>query len=866
MSENLFFVPHTRWDREWYKSFEVFRISLVRTIDEFIDYLENVGEFPSFTLDGQSILISDYLKIRPEMKPTIEKLAREGILLLGPWMVQPDLFAGNGEIIVRNLLEGRKESSRFAEPIDTFYIPESTGIISQVPQIMQNFGMEHLVFIRGLGDEEVSTEYKLRGSDGSEVIATYLVKAYNNAGFLPEDVTEAEERIENEVEKLKPSAATDWLLMNNGGDHHKPQVFLPRIVEELKKTGKYGEIEIGGFSDYFKKLEPDALKNLPVLKGELRGCRHYPILSGRTSARMDIKLESQRVINHLLNFVEPLSVWEFAHRGTYPRLPLSRVWQLLIENYHHSTAGGSVNDLVNNEAMLRLLDAKDILNQEWDDTIDFIISLVKDPSEEKEDEFPIIVLNTLPRRRSGSVLVYLVTPAEMGGRIKVLDEMKQEIPHQILSCSISEGTYPYPSREKLRTWELLIWADDVPAMGYSVYMVKIEKGKEESINPAPTIVNEYFEVGFEEGGTIFIRDLRTNRTFKNMHYFIDQADAGDLYNFSPLTGDIPLSHIVQDIHMEVLTTGRIQQTLQLRGNISVPASLTRDRRRRSVDREMCPFSFRVSLYSGVPYVDCSLTIENRAKDHKLSLAFPLESAVKKVRAGQPFDIVNRSMEIPDGNNWIESPPTSHPFQGILDIKCNDYSLGFYSLGPLEYELRTSKNGPEVLFTLVRSVGWLSREDCKTRKVEVGPKISTPGAQCLNKLTYHYAIVPHRGEEDYNEIIAGFQKYSNPLRGTFLPVGAKVGKSDDLFSLSPEKLVISCCKVNQEGDGIILRFYNPTDDNVSATVKGSKLITSCRKTNMMEKSWDAFKDLPFEFDVKPREIITLELSRKKGKNV
>ena len=36
----MFLVPHTHWDREWYRPFQLFRISLVDVVDEVLGVLE----------------------------------------------------------------------------------------------------------------------------------------------------------------------------------------------------------------------------------------------------------------------------------------------------------------------------------------------------------------------------------------------------------------------------------------------------------------------------------------------------------------------------------------------------------------------------------------------------------------------------------------------------------------------------------------------------------------------------------------------------------------------------------------------------------------------------------------------------------
>ena len=57
----LHLVSHTHWDREWYLTFQQFRLKLVQMMDSLLDLLEAQPEFKHFMLDGQTILLEDYL-------------------------------------------------------------------------------------------------------------------------------------------------------------------------------------------------------------------------------------------------------------------------------------------------------------------------------------------------------------------------------------------------------------------------------------------------------------------------------------------------------------------------------------------------------------------------------------------------------------------------------------------------------------------------------------------------------------------------------------------------------------------------------------------------------------------------------------
>ena len=60
--QHVLVVAHTHWDREWYASFQAFRVRLVDMMDSLLEILRTDPEF-QFTLDGQTVLLEDYLEI-----------------------------------------------------------------------------------------------------------------------------------------------------------------------------------------------------------------------------------------------------------------------------------------------------------------------------------------------------------------------------------------------------------------------------------------------------------------------------------------------------------------------------------------------------------------------------------------------------------------------------------------------------------------------------------------------------------------------------------------------------------------------------------------------------------------------------------
>src|SRR5580700_6434592 len=92
MSRRVAIVPHTHWDREWYKPFQGFRLDLVPMVDGLLELLESDPSYTTFMLDGQMAMVDDYLEVRPDAEPRLVSLATSGRVSVGPWYVLMDEF------------------------------------------------------------------------------------------------------------------------------------------------------------------------------------------------------------------------------------------------------------------------------------------------------------------------------------------------------------------------------------------------------------------------------------------------------------------------------------------------------------------------------------------------------------------------------------------------------------------------------------------------------------------------------------------------------------------------------------------------------------------------------------------------------
>jgi alpha-mannosidase len=357
-------VPHTHWDREWYLPFEQFRLLLGARVDGVLDGLEHDPAFSSFTLDGQAIVLEDYVEVRPEEEPRLRALLTAGRLEVGPWYVLPDEILVGGESLVRNLLLGRRVCRRFGvEPSRAGYEPDSFGHPAQLPQLLAGFGLGTFLFSRGLGDEidEVGVVFRWRAA-GAEVVACQMLPHYDNFARLTW-YGDAAERVEAVVDRFGDqlrNAGQHTILLANGSDHVPIESELPEICAGLEQ--RFGtEFRIGRYSDFSPGSDA-----LPVHEGELVGSRLQNVLRGVNSARIYLKQANERAERRVLA-VETVAALHTLREGVrYPAADLRLAWRDLLRNHPHDSICGCSCDEVHRDMLVRY--------EQLDRTLDLIQS------------------------------------------------------------------------------------------------------------------------------------------------------------------------------------------------------------------------------------------------------------------------------------------------------------------------------------------------------------------------------------------------------------------------------------------------------------------------------------------------------------
>ncbi|MHA1358350.1 MAG: alpha-mannosidase [Candidatus Helarchaeota archaeon] len=890
--KEIVIVSETHWDREWYIPFQEYRARLVILVDKLLKILEENPKFTNFTFDGQTVVLEDYLEVKPENEPLLRKYIEEGRISVGPWYVLPDEFLVSGEALIRNLMLGHKIARNFGRVMRAGYIPDPFGHIAQLPQIMRGFNIDSIIFMRGMDDSDtelgLNLEFKWYSPGKVDsVLAIHLRYGYGVVSELPIHRNDgiykaALKRIRKIQQKIQRHAATSILLLNNGSDHTEVQGELPEIIENWNNSPELSDYKLvqNDFEYYIEKLKTQRL-NLKEYEGEFRGARYHPILSGVLSARMWIKQFNVECQYLLENWAEPFASFAWALGEEYPQNYLWTGWKWLLRNQPHDSICGCSIDEVHQDMHRRFVWAKQIAEEILKNAMYAIYKRVDMPPCMK-DTYPFMIFNPLPWIRTDiayiDITLPLTTPDDFKFEYKLVDCSNIEVPFQ-MEPIIDEARFQTP---KAMTYRLSFLAREIPAYGYEVFFLQphTTPSKRISNEISNTIENEFYRIVVLKNGTFSVMDKEFNRTFENIGLIEDVGDWGDEYDYSPpheLENDQRITNEELHAEIKILENGPVKKTIQASYVLKIPSSLTQDRMQRSGTVNNLPVNLNLTLYPNVKRIDIKVSLQNQSKDHRLRILFPTGIKAEKVSVDGHFAVIERLVTLPEGMKWKQPPSkTNHQLKYIC---VNDTQIGFTvcNKGLPEYEAMREQDGSvTVAITLLRCVGWLALPYLRTRKEIAGPALATPEAQNIGGFSCELSITTNQSKFPISNHYKIAQEFNIPLKNfnptvmrtafripdhiffrgipLLLPPDPAEVKSlttkHSFLEIAPTHLILSACKKAENESALILRVYNLSNIVSKGTIKLPKVIKDVKMVNMDEKELEekGISDLNINNDI------------------
>ncbi len=908
-------VSNTHWDREFRRSFEKTRHGLLRMMDVTIEILEKDPEFRSFTMDGHSIMIDDYLEMRPQHRPRVESLIRDGRLVIGPYYTLAEQFSVGHEAIVRNLLFGRKTVAKYGGRTGTVaYTPSSWGQTGQLPQILKNFGLDKMMFYRGISHHETDAEYFWSAPDGTTVYASrFGIYARYNWYFLvhrrvtrgagmqdrayawaqldevpvrfadgvsgqdptfelqdsaqPYDRSLVKEAIETMIECEGRHFTTDTFLAMNGHDISVPFPRESEIIRDAQEIFKgIYDIKHCDLEEYWSEILPQLSREThPTLVGERRSYLKEgmwtTLFPGTISARTYLKLKDFAATSALVYQAEPLAALAHSLGSAYPAEYLEAGWRHLLSNHTHDANGGCAPDAVCLDMEYRYRKTSDIADIVMEEAMTSIAGNIA-PGDAPKDAVRYIIFNPLPFERDAVVEVDLEIPKQFGARAVALTSAGDpSVERQTIETDNStvyvDSLWDLPTLLDSTRIRLYAGVSKLPALGYRVYdvvpeAVDFRTNSTLATSPA-SMENAFVAVRANPDGSIALTNKKTGKTYSRLNYLTDQGEAGSAWDHIPPQFDRKYSSLGVSASIALVEQGPLRTTLRAEYEFPVPKEFRQNGKSRSEDLTPLPVRIDYTLEKHCPCVKVKITVTNTAKDHWLRANFATGIMADTTFADSHFDVIERPIRVPDPRGWKEEPRGVQPLRTFVDLSNGKDGFALMPKGLIEFE--AFEDGDRTLaLTLIRA--------CRIR-LKVGAKdteLNDEGIQCPGTQTFEYAIYAHEGDYRQAALVNAAASYGVPLRA--LETGRGKGKlpaEASLFSLANAALHVTAVKRSEDGRGLVIRLFNTTAAAEKASLLFGSAVASAQRVQMDETT--VLEQIPAKgksvaFNVGPKAIVTL----------
>lgn len=887
-------VSTSHWDRAWYVPFQEFRWALVDLLDQVLALLGRGHGYEAFMLDGQVIPLEDYLELRPERADDVRRLIEAGRLHVGPWYVLPDEYLVSPEALVRNLLMGTRIAQRLGGRFMAHgYAPDAFGHISQLPQILKGFGLETSLFWRGFGDEgeRIPNEFWWEAPDGSRVLASFLRLGYGNASqlgypirwgevrHLRFDMELATRQAIDTIETLTRHASSPVVLLLNGTDHTRAQPEIPAIVQRLRELGY--DARHASLSDYFASVDRDR-RDLPVVRGEFNRGRYSPILQGVYSSRMPLKQRNWEIQQMLERGAEPAATVAWLAGAEYPAGALETAWKWLVRNHPHDDICGCGVDQVHREAFYRFDQAEQMARIVMRESLRSVVERVA-----IRHEGPAIAVwnpSLHARRETAVVCVEFGPGRDVGNLVAVGPDGAR---HAVQVLGVRDVYFAEPRRTAPRRCVDLAVDLDVPACGYAVYQLEQPEPGDRPTRDLEAVritgdrqmENAQVRVLIERDGQVVIEDKASGERYGPLHLFEDTEDAGDEYDYSPAPHSTTLWSTGASTSLRWLEQGPLRATAEVRWEWRLPAGLAPDRQGRADEWVPCPITTRISLRRAQRRVEFVTQLDNVARDHRLRVHFSTGIPASDVLVDGHFDLLRRPARPTPQPQWLQPPVPTALARRFVAVARSNGGLAVMTKGLPEYEALPGRAGLTLAITLLRCVGWLSRDDLSTRPTGAGPGIPAPEAQVLGPHRFEYAVQPFSNTE---ELLQAAEEYHDPLLA--VRAGTRVGllpeelptldTGRDLLTeqtrelpphmswlrVDPASTCVSALKRSEDGQAVVVRLYNPLDRSREVVLTPGFPVGEVWRARLDETPVDRIEPSAGKIRVEMRtgEVVTLRL--------
>ena len=373
-------ISNAHLDPVWLWQWEEGAAAAVSTFRVAADLCE---EFDGFIFNHNEAVLYQWVEeYEPALFERIQRLVKEGKWhIMGGWHVQPDCNMPGGESFVRQILVGRKYfADKFGVYPTTALNFDPFGHTRGLVQILAKSGYDSYIVCRpGQGDTELPAEtFVWVGYDGSEVIGRRCSEGYGSA------LGKVNEKIKSTLD-FHPDddpAIVLWGVGDHGGGPSHADL---TIIADMMKNSEDLELIHSTLESYFSEISKN---DLPRVSKDLN-----PWAVGCYTSQVRIKQKHRQLENEIYLTEKMMSAASAQGVLKYPSNDFKdALYDLLTCEFHDILPGSSVQP--SEDTSLRMLD-------HGLETISRVktrafFALASGQPVAKEGEIPILVYNPHP--------------------------------------------------------------------------------------------------------------------------------------------------------------------------------------------------------------------------------------------------------------------------------------------------------------------------------------------------------------------------------------------------------------------------------------------------------------------------------------
>ncbi|WP_165822383.1 glycoside hydrolase family 38 C-terminal domain-containing protein [Paenibacillus montanisoli] len=884
--KTIYYFSSTHWDREWCQSFQGFRNRLVTMMNEMIEVMEQNPNFRLFHLDGQTVMLEDYLEIEPDRKWRLAELIGDQRLLIGPWYVMPDELLLSGESLIRNLMTG----ARICRDWDTTpwkygYVCDMFGHIAQMPQIFNGFDIHYAVLGRGTNEHTHQAHLRWRSPDGSECITFKLndLGGYSSFSFGVGYEMEQKNLSIREIEPLVKSLIDYELarspvpitVIMDGMDHQPIRKATPEIIELIRRLYPDAEVKHVNLEEMGRQLE-SYRDQLPIHQGEIydtakASVPYNHVIRHTLSSRYPLKKANDEIQCLLEKWAEPLAA--LADLKGYSVQPsyVNLAYKHLLLNHPHDSICGCSIDQVHKDMEYRFDQARMLGENVVSDIMAFEKAVYR--IDKTSRNLLLAIWNPLPYPRKEVATLDIDFPLQYPSRysepfgyesinsFKIYDAGEKEIPYGLKSIRKNHvvKVYNQTGTETVDRYTLSMEIE-LPAMGkaeYSIvpfsassrYLDRLSQHESEA-------ENESIKLKINPNGTLRITDKRSNKVYDNMLSYMDDGEIGDGWYHANPAEDRLISSLGSECRIERVENGPSRTVFRITHRMMVPESMNWDSHGIRRSEELVPLQIisQIGLSRGASCVDVESKIVNRAKDHRLRLKLPAGIEGNHYFVNQPFAFVERKTGIDlTTQEWREYDVPEKQMGGIVGKRAADGTgLAFVSAYGLHECSALDDEEQTITVTMFRGF----RTTIMTNGEE--------GGQIVGDLQFKYCLALMEADTSFADLAKLQERLQTNVYAAAWPIEETYKPEDPVsyFELSESSICMSVIKrpENRKKNSVVVRLYNMSDKHDACRLTCFKEIAEAHILGLDEDIIASYPHHEKSLDVQlaPWKIMTYQL--------